>query len=96
MSTAVSHKIDVVALVFNNRAYGASEWDQTHGYGKRYIGTELQNPDFVKLAEAHGVTGNSTDIDGLGPALRRSLNTTGPTLLEVRLPNMMPPFQIVR
>lgn len=96
MSTAASHGIGAVALVFNNNAYGASEWDQTHRYHGRYHGTELHNPDFVKLAEAHGVRGESTDPDGLGPALRRALNTDAPALVEVKLPNMMPPFQIVR
>jgi acetolactate synthase-1/2/3 large subunit len=96
MSTAVAHGIGAVALVFNNSAFGASEWDQTHRYGERYIGTGLHNPDFVKLAEAHGVIAESTDPDGLGPALRRALDTDAPALVEVRLPNMMPPFQIVR
>ncbi len=96
MSTAVAHDIGAVALVFNNSAFGASEWDQAHRYGERYIGTELNNPDFVKLAEAHGVRAESTDPDGLGPALRRALDADAPALVEVRLPNMMPPFQIVR
>jgi acetolactate synthase-1/2/3 large subunit len=95
MSTAVAHGIGAVALVFNNSAFGASEWDQTHRYEGRYIGTGLHNPDFVKLAEAHGVPGERTDVDGLGPALRRALDADAPALVEVRLPNMMPPFQIV-
>ena len=96
MASAVSHDIAAVALVFNNSAFGASQWDQTHRYGERYLGTELHNPDFVKLAEAHGVLGERTDPDGLGPALRRALDADAPALVEVRLPNMMPPFQIVR
>ena len=96
MSTAVSHGIGAVALVFNNNAYGASKWDQAHRYGGRLYGTELQNPDFVRLAEAHGVRAESTTADGLRSALRRALAHDAPALVEVKLSNMMPPFQIVR
>ena len=96
LSTAVAHGINLVTILFNNDAFGASRWDQTHRFGGRYIATELRNPDFVKLAEAHGAVGMRTDPDGLGPALRKALSTDGPVLLEVQVPTMMPPFQIVR
>ncbi len=96
MSTAVSHGIGVVALLFNNNAFGASKWDQTHRYGGRLYGTDLQNPDFIKLAQAHGMRAESTTADGLRSALRRALEHDAPALVEVKLPNMMPPFQIVR
>lgn len=95
MSTAVSYGIGVVTLVFNNNAFGASKWDQTHRYEGRLYGTELQNPDFVKLAHAHGARAESTTADGLRSALRRALEQDAPALVEVKLPNMMPPFQIV-
>ncbi len=95
MSTAAQHSIAAVALVFNNNAYGASLWDQRHRYGGREIGTGLANPDFVMLAEAHGVAAESTDPAGVGPALRRALDSERPALVEVRIENMMPPFQIV-
>ncbi|MCH7653014.1 MAG: thiamine pyrophosphate-binding protein, partial [Chloroflexi bacterium] len=85
-----------VAVVCNNKTYGASMWDQTHQYGSRFIGTDLHNPDFMKLAEAFGVMGIRTDPDGLGPALRRALDANAPVLVEVDLPIMMPPFQIVQ
>ena len=96
LSTAVRYGINVVALVFNNNAYGASQWDQTHRYGGRYIGTDLQNPDFVKLAESFGVIGLKTDPEGLGDSLERALSANAPVVVEVVLPNMMPPFQVVR
>ena len=96
LSTAVRYGINLVAVVFNNSAYGASQWDQTHRYGRRFIGTDLHNPDFMKLADAFGVRGIRTDVAGLGPSLREALSANVPVLLEVVLPNMMPPFQIVR
>ena len=95
LSTALRHGIDVIAIVFNNQAYGASRWDQMHRYDKRFIGTDLQNPDFMKLAEAYGVTGLRCDAAGLGQTLRKALSVKTPVLLEVEVPIMMPPFQIV-
>ena len=96
LSTAARYGIDVVAVVFNNHAYGASMWDQTHQYGERFIGTDLNNPDFLKLAEAFGVRGMKAEPEGIGDALRQAFQANAPVLLEVELPNMMPPFQIVR
>ncbi|MCH8184894.1 MAG: thiamine pyrophosphate-binding protein [Chloroflexi bacterium] len=95
LSTAVKYGINVVAIVFNNAAYGASQWDQTHRYGRRFIGTDLHNPDFVALAKAFGAVGMRTDPAGLRPALQDALAADAPVLLEVEVPNMMPPFQIV-
>jgi acetolactate synthase-1/2/3 large subunit len=95
LSTAVRYGINVVAVVFNNEAFGASRWDQTHRYGERYIGTDLRNPDFVKLAEAYGAVGMRTTPEGFDEALGKALAANAPVLLEVQVPNMMPPFQLV-
>ena len=96
LSTAARYGINMVAIVFNNSAYGASQWDQTHRYGERFIGTDLHNPDFMKLADAFSVKGMRATPEGLGPALREALDANAPVLLEVEVPVMMPPFQIVR
>ena len=95
LSSALRHGINAVAVVFNNGAFGASEWDQTHRYGGNYIGTDLHNPDFVRLAESFGAVGMRTEPEGFGELLEVALNTDAPVLLEVVVPNMMPPFQIV-
>lgn len=95
LSTSVKYGINLVSIVFNNGAFGASEWDQTHRYGGRYHGTDLRNPDFVKLAEAFGAVGMRADPDSLGASLHEALAADSPVVLEVVLPNMMPPFNIV-
>jgi acetolactate synthase-1/2/3 large subunit len=95
LSTAVALGINAIAIVFNNNAYGASRWDQTHGFGERFIGTDLGNPDFCKLAEAFGALGLRTDPAGFGATLKQALNANAPVLLEVEVPVMMPPFQLV-
>ena len=94
-STAMRYGINVVAIVFNNNAFGASRWDQTHRFDKRFIATDLHNPDFVKLAEAFGAVGMRCDPAGLGTALEAALAEDAPVLLEVEVPIMMPPFQII-
>ncbi len=95
LSTAARYGIDVVAVVFNNHAYGASRWDQEHRFEERYIGTDLKNPDFQKLAEAFGVKGLRCGPDGFGAALEEALAAKAPVLLEVEVPVMVPPFQVV-
>jgi acetolactate synthase-1/2/3 large subunit len=95
LSTAVSQGINAIAVVFNNNAYGASRWDQTHGFGERFIGTDLGNPDFRKLAGAFGAIGLRTDPAGFGATLKQALSANAPVLLEVEVPVMMPPFQLV-
>ena len=94
-STAVRYGINAVAVVFNNGAFGASRWDQTHRYDGRFIGTDLANPDFMKLADSFGAVGIRTNSDGFGDALNEALKANAPVLLEVEVPVEMPPFQIV-
>ena len=50
----------------------------------------------MKLADTFGVHGIRTDVARLGSSLREALSANAPVLLEVVLPIMMPPFQIVR
>ena len=92
LSTAVRYGINVVAVVFNNGAYGASRWDQQTRFRGRYLGTDLHNPDFVKLAESFGAVGMKTSPEGLASALSKAVDLTSPVLLEVETPLMSPPF----
>ncbi|MBI2468080.1 MAG: thiamine pyrophosphate-binding protein, partial [Candidatus Rokubacteria bacterium] len=56
LATAVQHGINVVAVVFNDNSYGNVARDLDEAWGGS-IGSELYNPDFLKLAEAFGVPG---------------------------------------
>jgi len=95
LATAVQEGLNVVTIVFNNGAFGASYSDQEHRFGGRVIGTRIHNPDFAKLAESYGALG--IKISGhqeLGPALRDALKAERPVVIEVPIPNLVPPFQI--
>ncbi|PZC41866.1 MAG: acetolactate synthase-1/2/3 large subunit [Chloroflexi bacterium] len=95
LSTAMRYGLNTVAVVFNNGAFGASRWDQQHQFNGRYIGTDLFNPDFVAMAKSFGAEGIKTDADNIDQGLAEALALDKPTLLEVEIQNMMPPFQIV-
>ena len=57
LATAAQHGIDVVLVVFNDGAYGNVKRFQQQLFDGREIAVDLQNPDFMKLADAFGVQG---------------------------------------
>ena len=84
MATAVHHGINVVAVVFNNASYGNVLRDQRQAYQGRFIGSDLTNPDFVKLAESFGMRGErATSPEALKRLLADALDRDAPALIEV-------------
>ncbi|MGH8260409.1 MAG: thiamine pyrophosphate-dependent enzyme [Steroidobacteraceae bacterium] len=87
LATAVQYRIGVVALVFNNEAYGNVRRDQQESFGGRLLGSELHNPDFLRLAESFGVAGARVESpQALRPALERALSDGCPALIEIKVP----------
>lgn len=84
LATAVQHKINLVAIVFNNASYGNVLRDQRTVYKGREIGSTLTNPDFVKLAESFGAAGYLAKTPAaLKAALEKGFAASGPVLIEV-------------
>jgi acetolactate synthase-1/2/3 large subunit len=84
MATAIQHRINVVGIVFNNDSYGNVRRDQQQTYGGRLIGSELVNPDFVKMAESFGLPAfRAASPDALRRALEQALALDRPCLIEV-------------
>jgi len=53
-------------------------------YPGRTSNTDLHNPDFRKLAEAHGLRGERvTETKQFVPALEKALTAQGSTLIEL-------------
>jgi len=94
LATAVQYGINVIALVFVDNAFGALLSDQRTRYRDRVIGTELKNPSFAQLAEVFGAKGIKTDPDRLDQALEEAQQSHRPTVIEVPIPTLTPPFQI--
>ena len=84
LATAVQYGVHVITIVFNDNAYGNVWRAQVEEFNGRVIGTELHNPDFVKLAEAYGARGVlAEDAAQLETAVSEAVSADAPTLIEV-------------
>ncbi|MEE8394857.1 MAG: thiamine pyrophosphate-dependent enzyme [bacterium] len=93
LATAVHHRVALVALVFNDGAFGNVKRMQKEDYGGRLIASELTNPDFVKLAESFGAQGlRAKTPEQLRAAIRRGFAGDGPTLIEIPVGEMASPW----
>src|SRR5712671_5608814 len=96
LATAVRHRIPAVFIVFNDGAYGNVRNMQKHQHGNRLIGTDLANPDFLKLAESFGIAGHRvTGPEPLRRALETSLAKNEPALIEVPCGDMPNPWAFI-
>jgi acetolactate synthase-1/2/3 large subunit len=96
LATAVRHRIPAVFIVFNDGAYGNVRNMQKSLHGNRLIGSDLANPDFVRLAESFGITGHRvTGPEALRRALEQSLAKNEPALIEVPCGDMPNPWQFI-
>jgi acetolactate synthase I/II/III large subunit len=98
LSTARKHHIGLVTVVFNDNAYGNVRRAQVEQFDGRVLGSELLNPDFVKLAESFGVRGaRATSPGELQGLLREALSgASEPVLIDVPVPAMPNPFRTMR
>lgn len=89
MATAANNDVAVKIIVMNNQVLGMVNQWQRMFYEKRYSHTCLKgHTDFVKLAEAMGVTGlRVTKPSELKATLAEALRIEGPVLVDVWLPN---------
>jgi acetolactate synthase I/II/III large subunit len=91
MSTAISNKINVVHVVFNDNAYGNVARDLDEAWGGHY-GSMLHNPDFMKLADAFGVHGiRAKDPLEVGRLVADAVQMDRPVLIEVPVSRMPRP-----
>ncbi|MCX6005009.1 MAG: biosynthetic-type acetolactate synthase large subunit [Chloroflexi bacterium] len=83
LATMVQENLDINIAVMNNGWLGMVRQWQELIYNKRYFGTQLYNPDFVKIAEAYGIKGVkvSKKID-VRPAIEKAMEHKGPFLIE--------------
>jgi len=72
-----------IVLLDNNFLGMVRQWQQLF-YDKRYSSVELQNPDFLKIAEGFGITGKKIEeVSSLKEAVAEMLAYPGPYLLHV-------------
>ncbi len=84
LSTLVQHDIRLIAIVFNDNAYGNVRRIQDEDFGGRVHASELVNPDYQQLAGAFGITGRKAESAAeLRIQLREAIKADEPTLIEV-------------
>lgn len=96
IATAVQHNLAVVAVVFNDGAYGNVRRMQKNQHGGRVIATDLQNPDFVALAASFGAEAERVDSpEALAAALERGFASGRPYLIDVEMGELPDPFPFI-
>ncbi|MEM7237590.1 MAG: thiamine pyrophosphate-dependent enzyme, partial [Pseudomonadota bacterium] len=82
LGTAMQFGAQPIVLILNNGTYGTIRMHQERDYPDRISGTELQNPDFVRLGEAYGMHAErvETTADFAGAFSRALASETGAVL----------------
>lgn len=86
LGTIMQYGISVKVLVLNNSFLGmVRQWQQLF-HGKRYSFTEMDNPDFQKIAEAYRIPANRViERAYLKAALQKMLDSPSAYFLEVEV-----------
>ncbi|MCE2493439.1 MAG: acetolactate synthase 3 large subunit [Alphaproteobacteria bacterium] len=87
LSTAVQHRAPVKVYLLNNRYMGMVRQWQEILHGGRYAESYMDSlPDFVRLAEAFGVTGLRASEPGeLDGVLEKMMADPGPVLADIQV-----------
>ncbi len=86
LSTAAQEGIKVHVAVINNGYLGMVRQWQQFFYGGRYAATPLKGPDFVKLAEAHGLLGlRVTEREQIEGVVAQARAAEGTVVIDFRV-----------
>ena len=84
-------KIPMVGIVLNNNCLGAEKAQQMRLYNERYVGVDLTNPRFDKLAEVHGARGFYVERpEDIADAVKEALSLDGPSIIEIPVAEEFP------
>ncbi|HRJ60586.1 MAG TPA: thiamine pyrophosphate-dependent enzyme, partial [Azospirillaceae bacterium] len=86
LATAKLHGAAPVTFVINNGMYGTIRMHQERRHPGRVSATNLANPDFAALAQAHGCFGAAvTRTDEFVPAFWDAMWSGLPAVIELRV-----------
>jgi len=86
LATAAQEGVKVNIVLLNNGYLGMVRQWQELFFNRRYSATPLTGPDFVKIAEAHGLTGlRVTRRSEVKEAFRKARETEGTVLIEFKV-----------
>jgi acetolactate synthase-1/2/3 large subunit len=83
LGTVVQEGLPLKIAIMNNSYLGMVRQWQELFFGRRYSGTPISSPDFVKIAEAYGIPGmRVTEKQEVVPTLAKAREIDGPVLIE--------------
>jgi acetolactate synthase-1/2/3 large subunit len=83
LSTIAQEQLDINIAIVNNGYLGMVRQWQEFFYDKNYASSPILSPDFVKLADAHGIPGATVRTRGeVDAALEQARSTKGPFLIN--------------
>ncbi|HEV8396303.1 MAG TPA: biosynthetic-type acetolactate synthase large subunit [Vicinamibacterales bacterium] len=86
LTTAAQEGVKVNVAIINNGFLGMVRQWQEFFYDRRYAATPLRSPDFVKLAEAHGLLGLRVEKRGdVLEAVERARRDEGTVVMDFRV-----------
>jgi acetolactate synthase-1/2/3 large subunit len=86
LSTCAQEGIKIHVAVINNGFLGMVRQWQQFFYGGRYAATPMRGPDFVKLAEAHGLLGlRATSRDQVESVVAAARASKGTVVIDFRV-----------
>jgi acetolactate synthase-1/2/3 large subunit len=83
LATIAQEKLPLKIAIINNGYLGmVRQWQQLF-FGKRYSGTPISGPDYVKLGDAYGIPAfRVTDKKDVVPTLDKAREIDGPVLID--------------
>jgi acetolactate synthase-1/2/3 large subunit len=96
LATAARHNLAVVVVVFDNGGFGNVKRIQQEQYGNRLIASDLQNPDFCKLADSFGIASfKALDARQLEDCLYKAFALNAPALVWVPHGDVPSPWDLI-
>ncbi|GAB3055757.1 sulfoacetaldehyde acetyltransferase [Virgibacillus ainsalahensis] len=96
VSTAVEQNIPVIACVFNNKSWAAEKKNQVDYYDDRYVGSNIDAPEFADVAKSMGALGYTIEKpEDIAPAIEEVLKKRKPAILNIYVDGtqLAPPFR---
>jgi len=90
LGTAMQAGAQPIVLVLNNGKYGTIRLHQERDFPTRVSGTEIKNPNYVKIGEAYGFHAEKVErTDEFAAAFERAAASDSGALLELMVPPEM-------
>lgn len=96
VSTAVQENIPVVSCVFHNTEWGAEKKNQIDFYNNRFVGVDIEAPNFASVAKAMGAEGYFVDKpEDVAQTVLKAISSGKPAVIQFEVDGTLlaPPFR---